>query len=191
MREEHRHYRLNLARRPFVNTTVPMLVALLAVAALIAFSAFNATVFFGARADAKGYHTQIESTGAEMDLLRSEIADVTTQLQEAHPEEIRGELNYANELIIRRSLSWTRLFDRLEELVPIELKMLRISPVVRGQRVELNWRVQVPRQEVIRTFISTLESSPYFDDVRLRSETPAESGNGSVWEMTVAYHDEK
>ena len=185
------NYDLNLAQRPFVNTTVPMVLAAAAVAGILLFSAFNAFVLISAESDHQGYQEQVAAADTRMDDMRDQIAEVNEELTKMDFRELRREVVYSKALITRRSMSWTRLFDRLEDIAPSNLRMLRISPNVSADAIDMSWRVEVPDQEVIRRFIDDLEASPYFDDIKLISENPNSDGTGIIWEMNLIYVEEQ
>lgn len=185
------NYELNLAQRPFVNTTIPMVIAAAFIAIIVLFTAFNAFVLVSAESDHQGFQDQVAATSTRMDDMRAQIDKIDEELANKDFSELRREVNYSQALIKRRSMSWTRLFDRLEEIAPPDLRMLRISPTYSVDAIDMIWRVEVPNQEVIRRFIDALEESPYFDDIALQSETPNSDGNGIIWEMNLIYVEEQ
>jgi hypothetical protein len=190
MSKEINRYSLNIASRPFVNTLIPALLMVAAIIVLVVFTIFNAVVLFTTQTDEIGLSQQIEESTTRMDSMRAKIAELDEKLRQLKIADLRMELGYASDLITRRSLSWTKLFDRLEMLAPQELRMIRISPEVRNDVIVMNWRVDVPDQSVIRRFIDDLEESPYFDDVILASESSS-PGGGILWDMRLEYREEQ
>lgn len=188
MHEGKDRYELNLAQRPFVDLTVPAILAFLLLLGIGLFGALNISVFLSASTDDQVLDEQLEQNMQENDKLRSEITNIEASLANRDFRRMKQEIDFANELIDRRSLSWTRLFDRLEELAPAELRMLRISPSIKRGELELNLRVEVPGQKVIRDFISALEESPHFTSITPRSESPSQKA-GQFWDLTVKYFD--
>lgn len=189
-KEDNHIYSLNLASRPFINMTVPVTVATAVFAALALFTIINVLVLISAETDSLGFRQQVDDALQRTDALRQKINAVDQDLKDFRIAGLRGELEYANALIKRRSLSWTRLFDRLEKLAPGEVRMIRISPVVREGLMQMSWRVEVPNQDAIRTFIDDLEKSPHFKEIRLISEIPSPDG-GMYWELNLDYLDEE
>ena len=188
MKNNHSGYSFNLANKPFINNFLPMLLTVIVLTIILAFTAFNVIVFLSAETDSRGLTDKIENLNSQNNDIVRKIALKDEQIKEINIRRLRGEIEYVNGLIAQHSLNWTKLFDRLESICPAELKMIKISPNVREGVMELSWRVQVPRQEVIREFIQNLEASEHFDDIKPSSESEAQDG-GSVWELTVKYFD--
>lgn len=188
MHDGNDRYELNLAQRPFVDLTVPVILAFILLLGIVAFSAFNISVFLSASTDNRELDGQVSQRLQEIDKLQSEIQDIEKNLANHDFKRMKQEINFANELIDRRSLSWTRLFDRLEKLAPADLRMLKISPSVRRGELELNLRVEVPSQKVIRDFMTALEESPHFTSITPRTESPSQKA-GQYWDLTVKYFD--
>jgi len=120
---------LNLASRPFRNN-VPIWTAHgVVLAAVVAFSIWNA-------------HTAIDAT-RKLDALQADLGSVERRLGDLdrrEDEAIKGarvfdpktmqiQADKANDIILRRGLSWTRLFNTLEDVVPYEVRMTTVRPV--------------------------------------------------------------
>lgn len=120
---------LNLASRPFRNNTLLWVGHALLVGTVIGASAWNTLTFL--------------DTGGRLEELRSRVGSIenrfeTVQMQERRlqAEIARHDLKYlaiqtsrANDVIGRRALSWTRLFNLLEKVQPYEVRMVSIRPV--------------------------------------------------------------
>lgn len=190
MRQNLSQYRLNLADKPFVNMSAPWLAISLLAAVTVLLLALNVYVLTGLSGHNGETSETISMMNTEMDAMRQEINDIDVQLKDFNPAQIRREVTRVNDLIIRRTLSWSKLFDTLEQLAPAELRMVRISPRISGGELQLSFRVVVPRQEVIRNFITALEDSPQFDDVRLSSEVTDINVGQIVWELSTIYNED-
>lgn len=190
MREKLAEYRLNLASRPFINLTLPWIIAGVLLLAATVFTLFNVITIFSATSDSGETAEKIQQLNEEMDAMRAEISTIDNRLRSINPDKIRREVSFANDLIVRRTMSWSTVFDRLEEIAPAQLKMVRISPQTSQGKVLLNMRVIVPRQNVIRAFITDMEASPYFSDVLLQSEVTDIKIGQMVWELSAIYHEQ-
>ena len=120
---------LNLSSRPFRNNTPIWTAHGLLLAGVVAFSAWNA-------------HTAIDAT-RKLDALQADLGSVERQLGDLDRREenavkgarvfdlktMRVQADKANDIILRRGLSWTRLFNTLEHVVPYEVRMTAVRPV--------------------------------------------------------------
>jgi len=120
---------LNVASRPFRNNTPIWTAHGLLLGGVVAFSAWNA-------------HTSITAT-RKLDALQADLGSVERQLGELDrredsaikgirvfdPKTLKVQADKANDIILRRGLSWTRLFNTLERVVPYEVRMTAVRPI--------------------------------------------------------------
>ncbi len=180
---------LNLATRPFVNTTVPTVAAVVIALGIAVFTVVNIAVLLAATAGGEGYEEQASLAAENCERMETDMASVDRELARVDLDPLRERIEFANALIERRTLNWTQLFDRLEELTPDRMRMLRISPNVRGAELVLSLRVEVTGGSEVRGFIEALQWSPHFGSPLPRSQSTSPAG-GQQWELEVAYHNE-
>ncbi len=177
---------LNLASRPFRNNT-PIWIAHGALfAAVVLFSAWNA-------------HTAVDAS-RKLAALQSDMGSVDRQLADLSKRDdeaakgarafdlktLQVQADKANDIILRRGLSWTRLFNTLERVVPYEVHMTQIRPIYgTGQAATVakgavfEGTVPVDIEGVAQSFESFLELErslivdPHFANVEpMRSDNP-------------------
>jgi hypothetical protein len=192
---------LNLATRPFRNNTPIWTAHGILLAALVSFTAWNV-------------HTALRATQKLTDL-QSSLGSVERQLSDLDQREdaaIKGarvfdpkvmqiQSDKANDIILRRGLSWTRLFNTLEHVVPYEVHMKTVRPVYGTARasvgdargVVFEGTVPVDVEGTAQTFESFLELEralivdPHFADVEpVRSDTAQGSAEVS-FQMRFLY----
>ena len=120
---------LNLASRPFRNN-VPIWAGLAALSfVVVAFSAWNAHAYIHASG-------QLDTLRASIGSVDRQMADLARRDMEAEKaakafdlKTLRAQAAYANEILLRRGLSWTRLFNQLEKVVPYEVHATSIRPL--------------------------------------------------------------
>jgi Tfp pilus assembly protein PilN len=120
---------LNLASRPFRNDTPIWAAHGVLLAGVVVFTVWNA-------------HTAIDAT-RKLNALQADLGSAERQRNELDRREeaaIKGarafdlktmqvQADKANDIILRRGLSWTRLFNTLEHVVPYEVRMTAVRPV--------------------------------------------------------------
>ena len=178
---------LNLASRPFRNN-MPIWTALgVLLIGVCAFSAWNA-------------HSAIDATRKLHDL-QADLGSVERRLGDLDRREenavkgarvfdaktMRVQADKANDIILRRGLSWTRLFNTLEHVVPYEVRMTTVRPVYGTRQAGsigsgdtvFEGTVPVDIEGIARSFESFLELEralfvdPHFANVEpVRSDTP-------------------
>jgi hypothetical protein len=120
---------LNLATRPFRNNTLIWIAFVLALAALAAFTGWNASAF-------RRYGLQLERLRQEVHGIERKMAELQLRDERARAGiekfdlgNLTRQTGKANEVIRWKAFSWTRLFNLLEQVQPYDVKMLAIRPV--------------------------------------------------------------
>lgn len=177
------HIDINLATQPYQDSRRFWMqwgtgLALLgAITALLAF--FAVTGFIRAQADRR-----------EMANLKSQIAAYNAEKSEAigllnQPQnrQMREQSRFLNELFQRKALSWTRVFEDLERVMPAHLRVLSIHPDLAGENnVEIKLLVGGESLEQAQDLVKKMENSNRFHETRIKSERFAkedeQTGNG-------------
>jgi Tfp pilus assembly protein PilN len=83
----------------------------------------------------------------------------------------------ANELIDRRTFSWTDLFNKLEATLPDDVRLVSVRPVYdkdRGFTVSLN--IVAKREDDVNQFMNNLEKAGSFTGMLARQDRVNEQG---------------
>jgi len=120
---------LNLASRPFRNNTPIWAAHGVLLAIVLVFSAWNVRTSIEMSHKLKDLQTDIGGVQRKLaDLDQREEAAA----RGAHVFDLKTlqfQADKANDIILRRGLSWTRLFNTLEKVVPYEVRMTAVRPV--------------------------------------------------------------
>jgi type IV pilus assembly protein PilN len=128
---------------------------------------------------------------------RAEIAqrDHTRQMAEAYlnkPENraTRDESQFLNGLIERKTLSWTRVLEDLEQVMPARVHLISIHPEL-GEENQLMLKLVVAgdsREKAIE-LAHRMEESKHFTQTYIQSEhfTPAGSGDSVEFDINGVY----
>ncbi len=125
---------LNLASRPFRNNTMLWLGHGVAVLLLVGFSAWNARSFVseGRRyREARNGLQGVERRLQDLDERERRASERTGRFDR---RDLEASTATANAFIVRKALSWTRLFNLLEAVVPPEVRMTEIRPIFQTQQ---------------------------------------------------------
>ena len=184
---------INLATQPYQDlrrfwTQWGTVLALLgAMTALLAFLAV--TGFIRAQADRRemaGLQSQIGAYDAE----KSEAIGLLNQPQN---REMREQSRFLNELFQRKALSWTRVFEDLERVMPAHLRVLSIHPDPAGDNnVEIKLLVGGDSLEQAQDLVKKMENSNRFHETRIMSErfVNDEQNNGNGRQDKVEFEIE-
>lgn len=165
---------INLASTPFVNyrsflLTVGLL-ALLAVG-LTGWLTVEGVQAWRERSAAHERLRELEARQAELTAeqqrLEAELRSPGTydQLERAH---------FLNEMIQRKSLSWTKLFFDLQERLPARVRIRSLAPSLRDDgRLQVELRVGGQSAADVIEFLQALDEGGKFQDIVLRSQNRA------------------
>ena len=169
--------RTNLSTRPFYNEgAVRSWLAILAIVAVAA-TIFNVSrVLRYSRSDTElaTQASRDEARAAEVRMTAGKLrASVDTKQVDAASVEARQ----ANDLIDRRTFSWTELFNRLETTLPPEVRITSVRPSLdRDRRITLTLAVLARGVDDVNEFMERLEATGAFANVLSRDERVTESG---------------
>jgi Tfp pilus assembly protein PilN len=191
----------NLATRPFRNNTLLWTGFGLGVFLVLALSAWNVRTYTGSK-------SELETLRGDMATYQARLRDLETRNENAKRGVSRHDLeslvvqtNKANDVIQLKAFSWTTLFNRLEEVLPYNVRTERIRPVFRigKQRrddVEPGERavpilVEGTCQELMAflDFEGALLASPYFD--RVEPERHQKAGQEIEFELRFMYYPDR
>jgi type IV pilus assembly protein PilN len=167
------HLPLNLASEPFRRDR-PILAASAATAALmLAVLILQITVIVQQRELAADSRAQMASVDAQLRAASSEQARLEALLRQPENAAVLDRSALFNSLILRKSISWTRLFSDLEKVMPGNVRLINVRPyLTAGNEVQLDMVVGAQSPEPVIDLLRRLERSPTFGATSLLSSSP-------------------
>lgn len=181
---------INLATRPYEDSRQFWIywgtgLALLALAtALLIFMA--ATGYVRAGHDRQELD-KLESQIAAYDREKAEAEAVLNQPQN---RDLRDQSQFLNELFERKSFSWTRVFEDLEQVMPAHLHVISIHPASADNNVQIKLVVGGDSQVQALDLVRKMENSKHFKQTRINRELQQEQSPTSdrvQFEIEAAY----
>jgi type IV pilus assembly protein PilN len=169
--------RTNLSTRPFYNERAVHFWLLVIAAAVVLATAFNVTrILRYSRSD-----TELAARAANDETraadLRQQAARLRASVDPKQVEFASAEARQANELIDRRTFSWTELLNHLEMTQPDDVRLVAVRPRVdREGRIMLVINVVAKAVESVDTFMQNLEDTAAFANLRPVVETVDDEG---------------
>ena len=120
---------LNVASRPFRNNTPIWTAQGLLLAGVVAFSAWNAHTAMTATRNLEALQADLGSVERQLGELDRREDSAIKGIRVFDPKTMKVQADKANDIILRRGLSWTRLFNTLERVVPYEVRMTSVRPI--------------------------------------------------------------
>ena len=169
--------RTNLSTRPFYNEGVVR--AWLAVLAIVAVAAtiFNVSRVLGYSRSDTELATQASRDEARAAEIRATAAKLRASVDTKQVDVASVEARQANDLIERRTFSWTELFNRLETTLPPEIRITSVRPMLdRDRRIMLTISVLARGVDDVNEFMERLEATGAFANLLSREERITDSG---------------
>ena len=139
-----------------------------------------------------------EAQSARVDsmVLGRRLADMESKLSRPDSMAKLNEIDFLNDIILRKTFSWTRMFATLERLTPDAVHLTTLRPeFIPNSGVLLHIDLRGRSITDITQFIERLQASPVFDTVRVHSEVKGEAapavGNDLEISLTVPYHPQR
>jgi Tfp pilus assembly protein PilN len=115
----------------------------------------------------------------QLNELAAREADLRKQLNLPQNRKLLRSVEFVNDLIQQRQLSFSEVTDQLISLMPPQVRLITLSvPDFTGEPV-LHLGIEGGSEAPVETFLSHLEDSPAFTDVTVTSQGFEEKGNGA------------
>jgi hypothetical protein len=191
---------LNLASRPIRNNTLLWVAHAALLLGVLGGTVWNVTGYVQHRRDLAVLNAERDSFDSRMsDLQRRENA-ARRGVAKHDLKDLTLRASKASDVIERKALSWTRLFNRMEEVLPYEVKMASIRPVFAFGRRSAAERERLPAGSVpvsVEGSAKTLQAffeferalihDAHFDRVEPHRFNRTD-GNEVVFEMRFLYY---
>ncbi|HEY7838102.1 MAG TPA: hypothetical protein VIC54_05855 [Terriglobales bacterium] len=171
---------LNLARQPGENLrrarivwggALTVLSALLVLLGIIALVGWRGSRPIQAQTDALG--AQIAPLAAEQGRAGAALASSSARIG-------LDRAAFFNRLIDRKAVSWTQLFERLEQIAPPGIEMVSLRPLIRNGANAVDIRFASETMPPAIEFVTRLENADGFADAQVEHETEASAPAAGV-----------
>jgi hypothetical protein len=154
---------INLASQPFRHDRAMLIGSGLLAVIMIATLAMLVSL---ARIDRKNKIESMKQLAVEHKRLakvQKDLAEVDQELHQPKNEAVLERSVLLNQLLLRKGISWTRIFSDLEKVVPYNVQVLQIRPSVDGKnRIYLQMVLGADQTTQLAAFVQKLEASESF-----------------------------
>lgn len=160
----------NLATRPFYNERAVHFWLLIAALVVAAATVLNVTSLLRYSRSDTQLATEASRDEARVADLRQQAARLRATVDPRQVEFASAEARQANELIDRRTFSWTELLNRFETTLPDDVRITAVRPRVERGEIVLTINVAAQAVEDVDTFMNNLDKSGAFPQLRPSEE---------------------
>lgn len=164
---------INLASQPFRRDR-PFLVAALAGSVLLAgLLAMQIGLGWVHSAERRELLGAVETMEAQLARLRAERAALEQNMRKPENAEALDYAVFLNGLLLRKGISWTRIFGDLEQVLPHSVRVMSVRPQVNADnQIQLDMTVAAQSPEPVIQLLMKLESSDRFGATQVASWLP-------------------
>jgi type IV pilus assembly protein PilN len=164
---------VNLASEPFRRDR-PMIVASSGVAALlVVMLAVLVYLAIGERDRAAEARETLARMQRQMQTIEREEAKLQGVIREPRNAEVLERSQFLNSLIMRKGVSWTKIFADLEKVTPHNVRLMSIRPQISARNeLVLDMWVGAQATEPIQNFMMQLEQASSFGATTVHNGLP-------------------
>jgi len=121
---------INLARRPFTNETLIFILVGSLAAGALGLTSWNVYQFVSTGSQVAGLSDRRQALQEKRRAAEREQRRLMSSMERARSELLNSRAAFANTIIQAQTFSWTRLFNELEQVMPLGVRLLTIRPRV-------------------------------------------------------------
>jgi type IV pilus assembly protein PilN len=168
-------FEINLASQPYENLRrfyrqwgLTLLLVGVVAASLVATATYNWNA-------GREVRTQLGELQREIARLEAQKREAETLISRPEHNDLRQRSRFLNELIARKTFSWTKVFSELEGLIPARVRVTSIRPeLTQDNQLGIVLMVSGDSRTGILDLVSRMEASNTFRETRVRSETASQ-----------------
>ena len=178
----------NLATRPFYNDTAVRAWIGVVTLLVVAFSAFNIVRLVSYSQNDTTLARQAAQDEERAANLRANADHLRASVNATQIDVASTEARQANELIDRRTFSWTELFNRFEETLPADVRITSVRQKTDDGITHVYMNVIARNVDDIKQFIDNLTVSHSFTEMIVRDELVDETTSQLTAAVEGVYH---
>lgn len=197
---------LNLSRRPFLNSRPVVRISLILLVAGLALMLWNFVQFQKYLTESADKRAQITQGEREVARQRQVNGDLERRLAALDLEQMNARVEFLNLMIAERTFSWSLLLDRLADVLPNDVRVVRLSPkksdserqaaqsrrrreaAAGPRKIPLGINVETRSDEAFFQLVDNLFAHPAFANPNFtREEGIGEAGELVKFDLSVQY----
>jgi type IV pilus assembly protein PilN len=179
---------INLASQPFRRDRAMVAATVALSAALLTTLGILILLAMADRRQMADVRTDIARLNARMRALGAEQAQLDAVLRKPENAEVLDVSVFLNDLLLRKGISWTRIFADLEKVVPYNVRIIQIHPTVDAQnRISLDMQVGAEAAGPIIELVKRMSEAPFSKPDPKLLQPPTQAEPLYRYRMSVEY----
>jgi len=165
---------INLATEPFRRDRPLILGSVVVGALLLGLLCMLVYIAASERSMAAEARSSIARLDSQLQVLTQEQTKLEAVLREPKNAEVLERSLFLNSLLLRKGVSWTRIFQDLEKVTPSNVRVVTVRPQINNATNELMLDMVVGAQssDPVNTFVAELEKSAVFSLPTVHNSQP-------------------
>lgn len=164
---------INLASEPFRRDRPWIVASVLLGAALVVTLGVMTYMAVAGRDEAFEARQDVDKARAQFTALTTEMNKLESVLRRTENGEVIERSVFLNQLLLRKSISWTRIFSDLEKVVPYNVRIISVRPQVTPQNeIYLEMVVGSQSPEPVIEMLMNMEGSSQFGATHVNNWLP-------------------
>jgi hypothetical protein len=155
----------NLSTRPFYNERLVAAALLLGALVAIGLGVFNAREILALTRARTEHKAKAARDEAEAARIRGDAAALARSVEGGRLSALAAATREANALIDQRTFSWTVFFDQVEKTLPIDARLMAVSPRVEKGVLRITMIVNARHADDLAAFVDALLGTGTFYDL--------------------------
>jgi type IV pilus assembly protein PilN len=164
---------INLASEPFRRDRSLVVASVTVALLLTCVLGMLIYVAIGERGRASESRQLIAGLESQLRTISQEEARLQAVLRQPRNAEVLDRSVFLNDLLSRKGVSWTKIFDDLETVTPHDVRLVQVRPQINSRNnLSLDMVVAAQSVEPILQFLMKLEGSQVFGATTIQSSLP-------------------
>jgi hypothetical protein len=168
--------RQNLASAPIKNYSLFLLGCFALALIAVSFTIYNVFTLTGGIFQSQELGKSIAADQAKINKLERDADQLSSGIGRISTPQFISETEFMNNAIKRRVFSWTTLFNKLEQALPENVRMLSVTPSIAGESISVSLELQAQSLQDMVEFIKIFNDDSAFSEVVLRGEQRSDEG---------------
>lgn len=174
---------LNLASRPYRDTRPFTIVVVIAATIIAAMTYLNAVTFLRYRYETRTTTAKIASTQAQTQQEERRAALANDRLKRINVTLLATQTQFANAQLAERAFSWSELLDRLEHVLPSDVRIGGVAPQFgKNGLIHLNLLCETKTGQGMVNTINRFNADPHFSHAFPTTESHV---GDAAWKFAV------
>lgn len=180
----------NLATRPFLNTRPVWLVTAVTGLAAIVLLGLDLRLVLVANRALDAETAKWDALSRQVEELATEVRKDVEALEKVPWRSLTRRVNATNLILREHAFSWVGMLSDIERVMPYNVRLTRIGPVVGPDEVTLSLTLIALNRDAMLELLDNLIADPHFSDPTPSVEsTPEESTTAAyLMNLRVNYH---